>query len=312
MRSSIGKDHILVIKLGALGDFVQSLGAMAAVRAYHKEAHITLLTTSPYEDFARRSGYFDDIWLDTRPKWFDLVSWFLLRKRLIKGAFTRVYDLQNNDRTAFYLRLFPKGSCPEWVGAASGASHRNSDPSRTQGTAFEGHKQTLALAGLHDVAIDDMRWIDDDISDFALKAPFVLLVPGCSPQHPQKRWPVRHYVHVAQMLSEEGYQPVVLGSMAEDGIAQEIKRLCPAVLNLAGKTSLFQIISLAQKAYAAIGNDTGPMHLIGPTNCRTFVLFSAHGDPKKHAPNGECVHVLQQDNLEELSPQCVMEKYLRH
>lgn len=37
-------DRILVIKLGALGDFILSYRAMTAIRAYHADARITLLT----------------------------------------------------------------------------------------------------------------------------------------------------------------------------------------------------------------------------------------------------------------------------
>ena len=37
--------RILVIKLGALGDFVQATPAFAAIRAHERNAHITLLTT---------------------------------------------------------------------------------------------------------------------------------------------------------------------------------------------------------------------------------------------------------------------------
>ncbi|MGE3479724.1 MAG: glycosyltransferase family 9 protein, partial [Dongiaceae bacterium] len=42
-------EQILIIKHGALGDFVQSLGAMASIRLHHPKAKITLLTTKPME-----------------------------------------------------------------------------------------------------------------------------------------------------------------------------------------------------------------------------------------------------------------------
>ncbi|MCK5384431.1 MAG: glycosyltransferase family 9 protein [Alphaproteobacteria bacterium] len=303
------QEHILVIKLGALGDFIQALGPMAAIRKYHKEAHITLLTTGPYEEFAHRSNYFDDIRLDTKPKLLDLNGWLNLRKRLIKGNFSRVYDLQNNDRTSLYLRLFPHNRHPEWIGVASGASHRNNSPQRTQGTAFEGHRQTLALAGINDVIVNDMSWIKEDLSAFDLQPPFILLAPGCSPKHPQKRWPVGYYIKTAQALIDKGYQIVLLGTDAEKEITQKISRACPLALDLTGKTSLFQIVALAHKAYAAIGNDTGPMHMIGPTHCPSIILFSSHGDPKKHTPNGDNVYALQRDSLEDLLPQCVLDQF---
>jgi ADP-heptose:LPS heptosyltransferase len=45
--------RVLVIKLGAMGDFMQALGAMRVVRATHPSARITLLTTEPFEAFAK-------------------------------------------------------------------------------------------------------------------------------------------------------------------------------------------------------------------------------------------------------------------
>ncbi len=44
---------ILVIKLSALGDFVLALAAMKKIRQVHKRAHITLLTTPPFESLAK-------------------------------------------------------------------------------------------------------------------------------------------------------------------------------------------------------------------------------------------------------------------
>src|SRR5688572_19691096 len=179
--------NILVIKLGALGDFIQALGPMKAIRAHHPQSHITLLTTKPFASLAQASGYFNSIEIDERPKWTQPHKWMSLRKKLKSGNFSRVYDLQNNDRTGFYLRLFSPR--PEWVGAARGASHRNDSPLRTAGLAFDGHVQTLALAGIQNVQIDTLDWMKSDISRFNLKKPYVLIVPGSAPSRPEKRWP---------------------------------------------------------------------------------------------------------------------------
>ena len=65
------QDNILVIKLSALGDFIQALGPMAAIRKHHKNAKITLLTTQGFKRFAQECGYFDDIIIDQRPKLLD-------------------------------------------------------------------------------------------------------------------------------------------------------------------------------------------------------------------------------------------------
>ena len=50
---------ILVIKLGALGDFIQATGPFKAIRQHHRGAHITLLTTPPFVSLASDSSWFD-------------------------------------------------------------------------------------------------------------------------------------------------------------------------------------------------------------------------------------------------------------
>ncbi len=117
--------RILVIKLGALGDFVQAMGPAAAIRAHHADARITLLTTAPYAELARAAPYFDEVLIDERPGFLDPVGLWRLRRRLRAGRFDRVYDLQTSDRSSFYHRLMGR---PAWSGIARGASLRHANP----------------------------------------------------------------------------------------------------------------------------------------------------------------------------------------
>lgn len=77
-----GAERILVIKLGALGDFVQAMGPAAAIRAHHERAEITLLTTAPFVELARAAPYFDRIWVDERPGLADPGALWLQDQRL--------------------------------------------------------------------------------------------------------------------------------------------------------------------------------------------------------------------------------------
>lgn len=299
--------HILVIKLGALGDFLQALGPMAAIRAAHQNDRITLLTTAPFEKLGRDCGYFDDVWIDKRPRWLDLGGWLALRRKLNGGKFRRVYDLQNNDRSFLYLRLFSPR--PEWSGAAPGASHRNASPDRSAGKAFDGHVQTLALAGIGPVAVDTLSWMAGKSDHAGLRPPYVLIIPGGSPKHLHKRWPVPSFIELCRKLAAQGYQPVLIGSDSERSVTDDIAKAVPEALNLTGRTSLYDLAALARGAFAAIGNDTGPMHLIAPTGCKSIVLFSGHTNPKRHAPLGSNVITLQSDVLLDLSTTDVWEAF---
>ena len=304
-----GKARILVIKLGALGDFIQALGPMAAIRRHHPDAHITLMTTRLFEKFARECGYFNDVYIDEKPGIFNIGGWLNLAGFLNKGRFDRVYDLQNNDRTGIYFRLLKFSRRPEWVGIAKGASHRNADPARSAGHALDGHVQTLGLAGVKDITIDTLEWMQGNISSFALRKPYVLLVPGSAPERPEKRWPADHYARLAQILVQWGYQPVLIGGPAEIDSIEKITRLCPESLSLAGLTSLQQIAELARGAAAAIGNDTGPIHLVAATGCPCLVFFSKASNPEKHVPKGESVTILLKPDLQNLAPEKVLESF---
>ncbi len=296
-------EKILIIKLGAFGDFVQALGPMRAIRAAHPGATFTLLTTAPFEELARQSGLFDAIWRDPRAKWYQPRTWMAVKDKFNRAQFTRVYDLQNNDRTNFYFKLFnPK---PQWVGIAKGASHQNTSPLRTAGHSFDGHRQTLALAGIHTVPIDDLSWMKSDIARFTLTAPYVLIVPGASPKRPLKRWPASHYAALCTMLADKNYQPVIIGSAQEKSIAREIVTRCAAAIDLTGETEMGALPALARGAAFAVGNDTGPMHMIAPTGCASLILFSADSNAVKHKPLGPRVITLSQADLADLSPQAV-------
>ncbi len=300
-------EKILVIKLGALGDFLQASGPMKAIRAHHPGAKITLLTTKPYKALAEKSGYVDEIWIDERPKWFEFGKVWAFRGKLNKVGFARVYDLQNNDRTSGYFHLMsPK---PEWVGVALGVSHRNADESRTAGHALDGHIQTLAKAGLKDVTLDTLEWLDDDASEFKPEGNYALIVPGCSAENPGKRWPAEGYGAFCKKLAERGLTPLILGTKPEIDIGEDIRKLCPEAKNLCGLTSLGHIAALARQAKGACGNDTGPVHLIAATGCPTLALFSANSNLKKHTPKGAQVETLYEAELKDLSAETTYKRF---
>lgn len=294
--------NILVIRLSALGDFIMALPAMAAIRRHHPRAHITLLTTKPLAELGKKSGWFDRIEIDPRPRWYQLEGWIRLRRMLRAGGFARVYDLQSQDRTALYFRLFWPGKRPEWSGIASGASHPHIDPQRRHMHAFDIHAAQLQIAGIHDIPPPDLTWLDDEkIGTLDLPPAFVLFVPGSAPHRPAKRWPSALYGALARKLADKGITPVIIGVKEEKHLAREIKAICPQARDLTGQTSLFTIAGLARRAAAAVGNDTGPMHLIAMIGCPVISLFSSESDPKRSAPRGANVTVLQRPNLSELA-----------
>jgi ADP-heptose:LPS heptosyltransferase len=295
---------ILVLKLSAFGNIVLSLGAFAAIRDHHAGTPITLLTTAPYAGWMAASPYFDRVLVDPRPAWWNLAALRRLRRMLTQGGITRVYDLQTSGRSSRYFRLFPRTARPEWSGIAPGCSHPDRDPNRDHLHDLDRLRGQLAQAGIPDLPAPDLSWCHGDIARFGLPRRFALLVPGSSAHRPVKRWPAEHYRSLAAALAERGLTPVVLGTAGEAALAAIIGRGTGAI-DLTGQTSFGDLADLARAATLAVGNDTGPTHLITVAGCPTVVLFSHDSDPALCAPVGPSVRVLRHHDLATLAPETV-------
>ncbi|HMA16086.1 MAG TPA: glycosyltransferase family 9 protein, partial [Kiloniellaceae bacterium] len=292
--------RILVIKLSALGDFILSIASFQAIRAHHPDAQITLLTTAPYRAMAEASGCFDAVWLDRRPAWWQAAGWIALRRRLTAGRFERVYDLQRSDRSGTYFRLLPRPK-PEWVGVVPGASHRYEPPRDRILHICEREARQLALAGVPRPGLPDLSFLAADLRALDLPPRFALLVPGGSAHRPGKRWPAQHYADLARDLLEKDIVPLLLGAEAERAELAAIAEAAPGALNLCGQTSLEALAELGRRAALAVGNDTGPMHVIAAAGCPSLVLYSRESDPVKVAPRGPSVATLRREVLAELT-----------
>mgnify|MGYP000315486479 CR=1 FL=1 len=304
------RERILVIKLSALGDVVLAMGPFAAIRAAHPDAHITVLTTRPYVDLMKASGFFDSIAIDRRPKLSQVREILALRRFLRNGGFDRVYDLQTSDRTGFYYKLFWPGPRPEWSGIARGCSHPHANTTRDTMHTIDRLADQLAYAGIKDVPASFISGPDIDLDRFGIRSPFVLICPGGAPHRPVKRWPAERFGLLAKKLADYRLTPVLIGTNSEADVLNRIDQMCPKARNLMGRTGFLDIASLAARSVLAIGNDTGPMHIAAAAGAPSVVLFSRDSDPKLSAPRGHgpnAVSIVRESDLRQLTVNRVME-----
>lgn len=297
-----GRRKILVIKLSALGDFVQALGPAAAIRRYHATDEITLLTTPAFAELARQSGFFDKVVIDCRPRFFDLAAWSVLRCTLRGGRFDRVYDLQTSDRSSLYAWLLLPGRRPEWSGIAWRCSHPHANLGRNPLHTIDKQAEQLLMAGIFPTPLPACRASSRPLPTGLEQRGFFLLIPGSSPRHPEKRWPARCYGELARCLLEaRGALPVIIGAPGEEPLAAEIRGACPEAVDLVGRTQLASLVDLADAADFTIGNDTGATHIAAAGGHPVVVLFSDASDPSRCAPRGPGVHIVTSPSLGELS-----------
>jgi len=302
-------EQILVIKLSALGDFIQATGPMKAIRAAHPEARVTLLTTRPYTAMGQATGWFDAVWSDGRPDWSDLPAVARLLMRLRAGRFYRVYDLQTQSRTVRYFQLlWPRR--PLWSGNAPGAAFRYAGAARDRLHIQDSQREQLRIAGIADVGPPDIGWMTGDACKFGLAAPWALLAPGGAPHRPAKRWPAERFGALAAALLGQGITPAVLGHGEDEAaLAATILAKAPGAVSLVGRTSFGDIAELARGAVLAVGNDTGPMHIAVAAGAPAVVLFSADSNPDLSAPRpiraDQPVRILREADLGDLEAEQV-------
>ncbi|MBI3512978.1 MAG: hypothetical protein HY060_02790, partial [Proteobacteria bacterium] len=82
----------------------------------------------------------------------------------------------------------------------------------------------------------------------------------------------------------------------------------PEARDLAGETGLEDLVALGRGAALALGNDTGPMHLLAVAGAPALVLFSGASDPALCAPRGPRVAVLREPDLADLPVDVVRER----
>ena len=105
---------------------------------------------------------------------------------------------------------------------------------------------------------------------------FVVFAPGAE-YGPAKRWPAAHFSELAARLD---FPVVLLGSGKEAALCDEIAAPVNAAqagkcLNLAGKTSLPEALSLIASSHSTVSNDSGLMHVAAALGVPQVAIFGS-------------------------------------
>ena len=242
------KQNILIIKHGAFGDLIQSDGIFKSIKARHLNANLILLTSSPFKKLMKISPYFDDIIIDDRLSLWNIKSYCYLIKQLNSYNFSHVYDLQNSQRTSRYKIFLLKNAL--WL-----TTNRNDHPQ----SGLQGLIDMLKDDGMisQEIYDPDISWMMNDISSLLkrknISKNYIVLIPGSSKKHPEKRWPF--YKELAKKFMKQGYEVVNILGPEELDLKNDL---------VGHKLELLQWNDLAgviNNSLFVIGNDSGPSHI---------------------------------------------------
>ena len=293
------QENILVIKHGALGDIVLALGTMQEIRRLHPSARITLLTMASFAGFMKGAGIFDEIIIDNREPYFHVRATARVMASLVRGRYDEIYNLQESQRTRNYfalLRLLAPTGEWKWYESRTDECHSISKKRRLgvgSDTVTTGGipRKLTDLSGMH----GRKEWRG------MLPENYVLLIPGCSPKHVYKRWPVENYREIVRRLEERGISSVFLGTEAEAETVHKIELGFSRVVSMVGRTSLEDIPQLARRALAVIGNDTGISHMASLSGAFTLAIFD-HRNARSVLRGPHSVNLVSEGGVELITP----------
>lgn len=134
----------------------------------------------------------------------------------------------------------------------------------------------------------DWQQFDQLKQQFHLQKDYICIHPGA--RKSDRRWPVENFAHVADGLAALGLQIVLTGSKDEARLtaATALNIKSPAV-DLGGKTSLGVLGALISRARLLLSNDTGVSHIANAVKTPSVVLFSVP-DMDRWAPKDKQLH----------------------
>ena len=305
--------NILIIKHGSLGDIAQACGAIQDISESHKDDQIHLLTTKPYFDLFKKNPHISNVILDKRLSRLNLIYLYSLMKNIKKYNFSKVYDLQNSSRTAFYKRiLFPNASKDIWSSTETTLPEGTTKDNFDKDSVLSRFNHQLKSSGINTnhTLSPDFSWSSSDISqikNYYQLEKYIVLFPFCSPHLTSKKWP--YYNELINMINEKlenKFKVVIAPGPGEIKEASTINALC--VLDNGKALDISQLAALIKDSLFVVANDTGPAHMTAHLGSKGIALFGSHTTPFKVSIERENFKAIQAPDLSKLSSEKVFER----
>jgi len=273
---------ILIIRLSSLGDIVLTEPVIGNLTNLYPQSEIFYLVKPAFADVIK--GF---------PESVKIIAWHNDLRSLLQLSrykFDLVIDLHNKPNTAL-IRLFCRGKKKVVY-----------DKHHHLRRLIVAHKTKEVISSTVELYFSALRKLNltPEITEPRLLAKsnqnlikhdnYIIIFPGATSF--TKRWLSSSFAELADLLAGK-FQIVIGGSSSEIDICRKIEKNCQAeVINLCGKTSISELISLISYAKGVIANDSGPAHLTAALNIPLVAVFGGTSPKLGFAPMGKKVSIV--------------------
>jgi heptosyltransferase-2 len=285
-----GHPRFLVLRGGAIGDFVLTLPVLQALREQWPDSHIEVAGYPHIAILAQAGGWADRI-----------VS-------LHSAHFARFYSLRPalGEELAGYVRSFDL--VVSFLHDTDGVVRRNLLSTGVRQVLYASpvgptiHASDHLIKPLESLAIyaagtiprltlpeTDRATGRARLASLGLSGRTLALHPGSGSA--EKNWPARHFHALAGAAADRGWSPFFIFGEADEAVAAALRMLDERLPVIEG-LELIETAGVLAVADGFVGNDSGITHLAAALGRPTVALFGPT-DPAVWGPRGSCVRVLR-------------------
>ena len=289
-------NKILIVKLGSIGDVVNTLPLVNALKAGIPEAELGWLIEPKSYPIVDGHRSVDKFIIHRRSTGLGFAREALKEIRGFKPDI--VIDLQRILRSSFFTyfsgcprRLgFDRSRCKEYSWLFTNEKILPGD--RNNHMVYQ-YLEFAAHLGLRKPEIHfDLPISDRDraaagefIMDVGAENGFIALNIGAA--KPSNRWPAEHWAELAgYIINRTGRAVILTGGVEDEGRGRLISRMIgnrEKFIDCTGRTSLKELGGLFLSVDTVVTGDTGPMHIASALGVRTIGIFGP-ADPGRTGP----------------------------
>ncbi|HEY8241534.1 MAG TPA: glycosyltransferase family 9 protein [Kiritimatiellia bacterium] len=285
------KPKFVVLRGGAIGDFIVTLPALRLVRERWPDAHLELVGYPHVARLALTAGLVDEIQsLDTA----HIARFFSLRPSFPddQRAYIESFDI------VFLFLHDPDGTVRENLRLAGARQVVYASPIVQDLHAADHFTKSLESLALYGTgAAPELPWPQDCLSQgraalaaMGVEGRALAIHPGSGSA--KKNWPVARYAELALRARASGFAPFfILGEVEQESrMEAALDAAAPGVPRVA-RAELSDVASLLAASERYVGNDSGVTHLAAALGLPVVALFGP-SDQALWAPRGKRVRVL--------------------
>ena len=283
------KPRILVIRGGAIGDFILTLPALRLIREAFPNSHIEIIGYRHIIALAEGRYYADA----TRSIEFGPLAGFFARAGTLDAELIEYFASFHQvisflfDPDGIFQRNLERCGVKRFLQA-----HVKIDDSAHAAQQLARPLEALALY-LEDAAPvvfpneQDRAFAEEFLREQI--EPLVAVHPGSG--SPRKNWPISHWRELLQMVLSERGRVLVVGGEADYASLGELRDEFGSRLLVAQDLPLPSLAAILQQCAQFIGHDSGISHLAASVGAPCLLLFGPT-DPHVWAPANPGVRVL--------------------